>query len=158
MRLGSFESALGVVGFVHVRSVHSAVGRRVHLGSLGGCRWIDSGAPCISSGSFRFNRARTGRRRVHSDTLCSFGRTLGVVGFVGFIRASPVCCWVRSVSFVSFARPLQVVSFIFLDSFGRALRFVGFIRARVGVVGFILVRWVHRRALNENDIPVGAPK
>ena len=136
MRLGSFECALGVVGFVHVLSVHSAVGRRVHLGSLGGCRLIDSGAPCVSPGSI--------------------GRALGVAEFIPMHCVPLAAPLVSSGSLGSFRRALCVVRFRLCHSrahckssrlFGRALRFVGFIRARVVVVGFILVRWVHPRAL-----------
>ena len=45
-------------------------------------RWIYSGAPCGSSGSFGFVayiRPRPGGRRIHSG---SFVRALGVVGFI----------------------------------------------------------------------------
>ena len=48
--LGSFGCALGVVGFIHVR-------------------WVNSGAPWRSSGSFGFDgliRARPGGRKLHS--------------------------------------------------------------------------------------------
>ena len=48
-------------------------------------RWIYSGAPCGSSGSFGFVgyiRPRPGGRRIHSGSLGSFVRALGVVGFI----------------------------------------------------------------------------
>ena len=78
-----------------------------------GCR-VDSG----SLSSIWSALGGPGVRRIHSGSLCSFGRTLRVVaftwdrsgapwGFVGFIRAHH-----DSVSLVSFWHVLGVVGFI----------------------------------------------
>ena len=104
-----------------------------HWGVFGVIRghWINFGGPWGS--------------RVHSATLGPFGCTLGVVGgrsvnsgapygslgsfrVVGFIRVRP-----------SSRRVNSGVPLASLVTFGVG----GFIQVHSGVVGFILVRWVH---------------
>ena len=71
----SFGRALGLVGFISVR-------------------WVHTGAPWVSAGSFGFVGiiwALPWGRRVHSGSLGSYwGSALGSLGFVRFIRALPV--------------------------------------------------------------------
>ena len=91
-----------------------------------GGRWVHSGSPWGSSGSFefvRFVRARLGSCRVHLDSWGSFKRDMRVVGFIQvhsdsfrFIQVH----WVRLGG--------RLVHSDSLGSLGRALDVVWFIR------------------------------
>ena len=143
--LGSFQRAMGVVGFFRVHWVHSGVpwGSSSSFRFIGficsapGCRWVHSGATCVSIGSFGPRLGMVGFicvRWVHSGeslgSLCSFVCALGADEF---IWARP---WGRRVHFGSFQRALAVVC-----SFVRALVVVGFIRVRNILSGALLGSW-----------------
>ena len=103
---------------------------------------IHSGAPYVSLGSFRFVgviQARPGDRRVHSCSLVSFVRALGVFGF---IRARALGRRVYLDSFGPVGRALEVIGFSWVRCVhsGVPWGFVGFIRARP------VCRWVHSGA------------
>ena len=119
--LGSFGRALGVVGFILARVRFIRI-RVAHLGT-----------PLRLSGLVGFVEFIGARPGV---SLGSFGRALGVVGFIsaralGFIRARHGCRWVHSGaglgssgSFVFRARPGgPQVQLGWLGSFGHALGF-----------------------------------
>ena len=127
--LGPFPCALGVVGFVPVRSVHSR-------------------APCGSSGSFGYVRSIPVRPRVRPGAFRAFPHVLVVAGVVwvrlvhssapwgsfGCVRSIPVSPGDRSVRSVRFRVPW--------GSFG----FVWSIHLRLGLLGFVLEHSVHSRA------------
>ena len=89
---------------------------------------------------------RPGGRRVYSDSLDSFGRALGVVGFIrirGYVRTRPVGCQFHLGSLSSFERALVVVWFIRGRTAGRRVNSgsLCWFRYSLGVVGYIRVGW-----------------
>ena len=169
--LGSFGRGLGVVVFILVRWVLSGAHwcRRVHvcivvliwahpggrwghsvsfmctMGVIQVC-WVHSVPLCGSSGSFRFVRfirALPWCGPLHSGSLGSFWRALGVDGF---ILARPGVCRFIPVRWVHLDAPLVEiirihliragapwVHSVSLGSFWRALGFVGFIPVHLGI-------------------------
>ena len=120
---GSLRFAIGVVGFIQDRLVHSGS----PLGKL------------VSFGVFGFTRVRSGGRCVHPRTLGSLAFALGVVGFIGGRRVhsdSPSCGWFSSSRVVGLTRIRPVGDWVNPASLG-SLAFA------VGVVGFFRCRWVH---------------
>ena len=101
--------ALGVVGVIQVRWVHSFAPSRFHSGLLGSLGALP-GCGQIHSGSFdSFGRAlgvvafilwRPGGHRVHSGSLGSFWRVLGIVGFFQVRWVHSAAPWVSSGLFV----------------------------------------------------------
>ena len=79
-------------------------------------RWINSGAPCESLGSFGnvwFIWVLPGGHWVHFGTLDSFGCALSLFGVVGFIRVCLRHCRVHSgVRFRLLVCTLVVVGFV----------------------------------------------
>ena len=120
---GSLRFAIGVVGFIQDRLVHSGS----PLGKL------------VSFGVFGFTRVRSGGRCVHPRTLGSLAFALGVVGFIRGRRVhsgSPSCGSFSSSRVVGLTRIRPVGDWVHPASLG-SLAFA------VGVVGFFRCRWVH---------------
>ena len=130
--LGSFWRALVVVRFIRARP---SVGGFIRV------RWVYSSALYGTSSAFGFVGfiwACPGGGRVHLGSLCSFARTLAVVGFFPL-------CWV----YLDGSERDRAYS-VSLGSLGPALGVAVFIRvhlvhsgASLVLSGFFLVRWVH---------------
>ena len=129
--MDSFGRAVEIIWFILAppgcRRVHSdslsSLGRALCVVVFIRVRWVHSGRPCASSGSFGlvgFILVRPSRGRDCLVSSGSFGRALGDVVFIGFIRAHR---GVHSGSLGLFGSALAIVVFIWL---------VGFIRARCG--------------------------
>ena len=146
--------AFGVVGFIRfirvrpedcrVHSCSFRLGcRRVHLGSF---RRV--AVSTVSFGFIGFTRARPSGRRGLSGTLGSLGLALGSSGTFGFFRACIGGHLFPLGAFGSFRRTLGIVRCIRVHSgtpwvLSILFVFVWLNQARLWIVAFIWVRWVH---------------
>ena len=164
-----FLCALGFVGLIRVRSVHSRTPR------CSACLFwcvrsipVRPGGRRIYSGGFDILPLHDGARRINSGAFGPFPYALGLVeliqvrsvrsrapwlstGSFWFVRCIPVRSWRRRVylgSFVSFICVLGVVWFISMRPWCRQFRSGAFgaLQWALGVVGCVLVPSGHFRA------------